>query len=76
MPMKVEIVPQETTILVVDDTPTNLQVLFDLLTEQGYRVASAKIGQTALQRLRSFLHHQTRWQRQWAGAVHQSSNYH
>ena len=27
------------TILVVDDNPTNIQVLFDLLSEIGYRVA-------------------------------------
>ena len=44
---------QESTILVVDDMPTNLQVLFDLLTEQGYRVAIAKNGETALQRLQT-----------------------
>ncbi|WP_407890135.1 response regulator, partial [Scytonema sp. NUACC26] len=42
---------QDNTILIVDDTPTNLQVLFDLLSEQGYRVAIAKSGETALQRL-------------------------
>jgi two-component system NtrC family sensor kinase len=48
-------VPQESTVLVVDDTPTNLQVLFDLLSEQGYRVAIAKNGETALQRLQSYL---------------------
>lgn len=46
---------QATTILVVDDTPTNLQVLFDLLHSQGYRVATAKDGETALERLGSFL---------------------
>ena len=44
-----------TTILVVDDTPTNLQVLFDLLNSQGYRVATANNGETALERLDSFL---------------------
>ncbi len=44
---------QENTILVVDDIPTNLQVLFDLLSAQGYRVAIAKNGETALQRLQS-----------------------
>jgi len=42
---------QENTILVVDDTPTNLQLLFDVLSEQGYRVAIAKNGEIALQRL-------------------------
>lgn len=49
--MCVDYLAQENTILVVDDTPTNLQVLFDLLSEQGYRVAIAKNGETALQRL-------------------------
>jgi two-component system NtrC family sensor kinase len=39
------------TILVVDDTPTNIQVLFDLLDASGYRVAIAKSGEIALKRL-------------------------
>lgn len=43
------------TILVVDDTTTNLQVLFDLLQVQGYRVATANNGEAALERLESFL---------------------
>jgi two-component system NtrC family sensor kinase len=51
--MPVEAIAQGNTILVVDDTPTNLQVLFDVLSEQGYRVAIAKTGETALQRLES-----------------------
>jgi len=42
------------TILVVDDNPTNIQVLFDVLTEIGYRVAIAKSGEAALQRLQSY----------------------
>ena len=42
------------TILVVDDNPTNIQVLFDVLSEIGYRVAIAKSGESALQRLQSF----------------------
>ncbi|BAT56670.1 response regulator receiver sensor signal transduction histidine kinase (plasmid) [Nostoc sp. NIES-3756] len=49
--MSVDCLAQDNTILIVDDTPTNLQVLFDLLSEQGYRVAIAKNGETALQRL-------------------------
>ncbi len=49
--MSIDLPAQENTILVVDDTPTNLQVLFDLLSEHGYRVAIAKNGETALQRL-------------------------
>jgi two-component system, NtrC family, sensor kinase len=52
--MSVDAMPQDNTILVVDDTPTNLQVLFDLLSEQSYRVAIAKNGETALQRLQSY----------------------
>jgi signal transduction histidine kinase len=43
------------TILVVDDTPTNIQVLFDLLDASGYRVAIAKSGDVALQRLTTSL---------------------
>lgn len=39
------------TILVVDDTPTNIQVLFDVLDASGYRVAIAKSGESALTRL-------------------------
>ncbi|BAY27715.1 response regulator receiver sensor signal transduction histidine kinase [Calothrix sp. NIES-2100] len=42
------------TILVVDDNPTNIQVLFDILSEIGYRVAIAKSGEAALQRLQSY----------------------
>ncbi len=41
------------TILVVDDTPTNIQVLFDLLDASGYRVAIAKSGEIALKRLQA-----------------------
>jgi signal transduction histidine kinase len=40
--------------LVVDDNPTNIQVLFDVLSEIGYRVAIAKSGEAALQRLESY----------------------
>ncbi|MCL1471255.1 sensor histidine kinase [Argonema antarcticum] len=46
--------PQPGTILVVDDNPTNIQVLFDVLSEMGYRVAIAKTGEAALQRLQSY----------------------
>ncbi|MEG3842157.1 response regulator [Microcoleus sp. herbarium14] len=51
--MSVNYISQENTILVVDDTPSNLQVLFDVLSEQDYRVAIAKNGETALQRVQS-----------------------
>ncbi len=43
------------TILVVDDNPTNIQVLFDVLSESGYNVAVAKSGESALSRLQSHL---------------------
>jgi len=43
------------TVLVVDDTPTNLRVLFDLLQGQNYRVATATDGKTAIARLEAFL---------------------
>ena len=36
------IIPQKHSILVVDDTHNNLKILFDLLSNQGYRVAIAK----------------------------------
>ncbi|AFY53202.1 fused histidine kinase/response regulator receiver domain protein [Rivularia sp. PCC 7116] len=49
------IIPQENAILVVDDTHTNLKILFDLLSEQGYRVAIAKNGEAALEKLESYL---------------------
>lgn len=43
------------TILVVDDNPTNIQVLFDVLNESGYDVAVAKSGESALNRLQNYL---------------------
>ncbi|HEY9698388.1 MAG TPA: response regulator [Trichocoleus sp.] len=43
------------TILVVDDNPTNIQVLFDVLNESGYEVAVAKSGESALDRLQNHL---------------------
>lgn len=42
-------------ILVVDDTPANLQVLTTLLTEQGYKVHPASDGELALEFIRSTL---------------------
>jgi len=38
------------TILIVDDTPTNLHVLFDFLRDSGFRVLVAQSGQSALQK--------------------------
>lgn len=52
--MSVESTTPIGTILVVDDNPTNIQVLFDMLSEIGYRVAIAKSGEAALQRLQSY----------------------
>ena len=43
------------TILVVDDNPTNIQVLFDLLNASGYQVAVARNGESALNRLQNYL---------------------
>ena len=40
-------------ILLVDDTPNNLQVLFSYLEEQGFKVLLAEDGQSALQIARS-----------------------
>lgn len=41
-------------ILVVDDNPTNIQVLFGVLNNIGYQVAIAKSGEAALQRIEIF----------------------
>uniref|UniRef100_B8HVZ9 histidine kinase n=1 Tax=Cyanothece sp. (strain PCC 7425 / ATCC 29141) TaxID=395961 RepID=B8HVZ9_CYAP4 len=38
------------TILVVDDTPTNLEVLFDFLSNAGFKVLFAEDGESALQK--------------------------
>lgn len=39
------------TILVVDDTPANLSVLYDQLQAAGYRVLTAESGESALKRV-------------------------
>jgi signal transduction histidine kinase len=52
--MPIDITTTIGTILVVDDNPTNIQVLFDVLSEIGYRVAIAKSGEAALQRVQSY----------------------
>uniref|UniRef100_A0A832H2H2 histidine kinase n=1 Tax=Oscillatoriales cyanobacterium SpSt-402 TaxID=2282168 RepID=A0A832H2H2_9CYAN len=38
------------TILVVDDTPTNLEVLFDFLSNAGFKVLFAEDGESALEK--------------------------
>ncbi|MBD2109622.1 response regulator [Nodosilinea sp. FACHB-13] len=40
------------SILVVDDTPTNLDVLFDFLNNAGFRVLFAEDGESALEKAR------------------------
>jgi two-component system, cell cycle sensor histidine kinase and response regulator CckA len=39
------------TILIVDDTPTNLNVLFDFLRNSGFKVLVAQSGKSALQKV-------------------------
>lgn len=53
--MDSQLKPSQQTILVVDDNPTNIQVLFDVLDASGYRVAIAKNGESALNRLQGSL---------------------
>ncbi len=43
--------PDETTILVVDDVPANVRVLRDRLEKQGYEVTEAGSGAAALQKV-------------------------
>ena len=42
---------QQDSILVVDDTPTNLKVLFELLNQSGFKVSIAKSGESALEKV-------------------------
>lgn len=42
---------QQTQILIVDDTPTNIKVLFNLLKEAGFKVLVANSGEIALSSL-------------------------
>ncbi|HEY9761063.1 MAG TPA: response regulator [Trichocoleus sp.] len=53
--MTLEFPPDQSTILIVDDNPTNIQVLFDVLKASGYRVAVSKSGESALKRLQDAL---------------------
>lgn len=41
---------EQSIILVVDDTPTNLEVLFDLLGSSGFRVLVAEDGESAIEK--------------------------
>ncbi|MEG4943196.1 response regulator [Microcoleus sp. F4-D5] len=42
---------EQSTILIVDDTPTNLGVLFDFLADFGFKVLVARDGKSALQKV-------------------------
>lgn len=42
--------PSKGTILIVDDTPANVSVLFDFLAENGYKVLVAQEGKRAIQK--------------------------
>ncbi|MEM9218798.1 MAG: response regulator [Cyanobacteria bacterium P01_F01_bin.150] len=53
--MSFEFATSQSTILIVDDNPNNIQVLFDLLKSSGYRIAVAKSGENALKRLQGAL---------------------
>lgn len=44
--------PDKGTILIVDDNPTNLGVLFDALTDAGFKVLVAQDGESAIQKVR------------------------
>ncbi|MBE9097347.1 response regulator [Tychonema sp. LEGE 07203] len=41
---------EESAILIVDDNPNNLAVLFDFLTESGFKVLVARTGESAIQK--------------------------
>ncbi|MGB3265285.1 MAG: response regulator [Microcoleus sp.] len=41
---------EESVILIVDDNPNNLAVLFDFLTESGFKVLVARTGESAIQK--------------------------
>lgn len=46
---------QQDSILIVDDTPTNLKVLFDVLNQSGFKVSIAKSGESALKKVHEAL---------------------
>lgn len=47
--------PTNNSILIVDDIPTNIKVLFDILNQAGFRVTVAKNGQSALAKAKEAL---------------------
>ena len=46
---------QQNSILIVDDTTTNLKVLFTLLNQSGFKVSIAKSGESALEKVKEVL---------------------
>jgi two-component system, NtrC family, sensor kinase len=48
-------IPINNSILIVDDIPTNIKVLFDILNQAGFRVSVAKNGHSALAKARETL---------------------
>ncbi len=50
-----ELNPEQHTILVVDDNPTNLMVIVDYLREQGFKTPSARTGSNGLKRAQYIL---------------------
>jgi signal transduction histidine kinase len=48
-PASPALTPTSTSILIVDDNPTNLKVLYDYLTEQNHRILVAEDGETAIE---------------------------
>jgi len=47
--------PEQPTLLIVDDNPTNIKVLFGFLRDAGFRVLVAKDGSNALEKLHEAL---------------------
>jgi len=46
---------QENLILVVDDVPTNIKILFHILTQQGFSLCIAESGEIALEKVKEVL---------------------
>jgi CheY-like chemotaxis protein len=47
--------PEKPTLLIVDDNPTNIKVLFEFMKESGFRVLVAKDGESTLIKLESVM---------------------
>lgn len=47
--------PQPESILIVDDNPTNIKVLLDILNSSGFRISVAKSGESALVKVQEAL---------------------